>query len=122
MELGGPEVVIDLREEELEAPKPVAPQAIDIEQVVAGPEPVEVEMPKAPKPIPVQPLETDNGFDPQKVAGVTARIAQQMLERGVDSLEDIVELGAEGLQQFEYVGTVRAKAIYNAAQELMAHA
>ena len=55
-------------------------------------------------------------FDWQKLPGVTARIAQRL--EGLDP-EDVVEMGEEGLQDFEYVGPSRAKVIFNAVVEML---
>ena len=54
-------------------------------------------------------------FDLQKLPGMTAKIAEQMVGM---TLEDIVELGENALQaDFKGVGPSRAKAIYAAALE-----
>jgi hypothetical protein len=49
------------------------------------------------------------------VPGVTAKIAQQLADY---DLEDVLDMGEEGLQELNYVGPSRAKAIYRAAVEL----
>ena len=56
--------------------------------------------------------QTTQQFDWQRLPGVTAKIATRL--KGL-SLQDVVEMGEEGLQNFEYVGPARAKAIYAAA-------
>lgn len=98
---------------------PPAPKRIDLGRVMA----------QAPVPEPkltadggleqlddhvewVQAQQGDNGFDWQKLPGVTAKIAQRL--EGLD-LEDVLDMGEEGLQAIEYVGKSRAKAIYAAA-------
>ncbi|RPJ40036.1 MAG: glycosyltransferase [Planctomycetaceae bacterium] len=61
-------------------------------------------------------------FDAQKLPGVTPKIAQSMKQRGIDSLEDVLDLGEEGLQAVEGIGAVRARMIYGRAMEMAAHA
>lgn len=57
---------------------------------------------------------SDNGFDWQRLPGVTLNIAKRL--EGYD-LEDVIEMGEEGLQEIEYVGPTRARVIYAAALE-----
>jgi hypothetical protein len=78
------------------------------------------DMPPAPKRIDLDavlsdsPGSTDNGFDLQKLPGVTARIAKRL---GDISLEKIMEIGEEGLQEFDGIGPTRARSIYMAVAE-----
>lgn len=60
-----------------------------------------------------------NGYDLQRLPGVTANIAQQL---GDVTLEELVEMGIEGLQDIKYVGATRAKSIYAAAVEALSGA
>ena len=60
--------------------------------------------------------QTTQQFDWQRLPGVTAKIATRLEGLG---LQDVVEMGEEGLQNFEYVGPARAKAIYAAAVEAL---
>jgi hypothetical protein len=93
-------------EEESNAPPP-PPKRIDVEKLVA---PQEVAVSTTNDSYPV----SDNGFDWQKLPGVTFKIAQKL--EGLD-LTDVLEMGEEGLQQIEYVGPHRAKIIFSAAME-----
>ena len=60
-------------------------------------------------------------FDPQKLPGVTPKIAQAMRQKGITALEDVLDLGEEGLRDIAGVGEVRAKAIYGRAMEMAAN-
>jgi len=64
----------------------------------------------------VGPFEDDEIFDLQKLPGVTDKIAAAMVGM---TLEDIVDAGPEGLLDIKGVGPARAKAIYNAALEML---
>ena len=50
-----------------------------------------------------------------KTAAKTAKAAQHM--EGM-TLEDILDMGPEGLEEIPYVGGVRAQTIYKAAMEM----
>jgi len=100
------------------APPPPA-KRIDLERVMAPPPPLtsdggieqfdeHVEFLAA--------AASDNGFDWQRLPGVTAKIAEKLKEY---DLEDVVEMGEEGLQDIPYVGVRRAKSIYRAAMEAL---
>jgi glycosyltransferase involved in cell wall biosynthesis len=97
---------------EEEGAPPPAPQRIDLKQVISD---TSIKGPAETTetyPIPIE--VSDNGFDWQRLPGVTAKIAQKL--EGLD-LEDVLEMGEEGLQQIQYVGPSRAKAIFAAAKE-----
>jgi len=59
-----------------------------------------------PPPVPV--------FNLQALPGVTPEIAEQLLDAGVTSKEDIFALGVDGLKQFRGVGDVKAGRIIGA--------
>jgi glycosyltransferase involved in cell wall biosynthesis len=102
--------------EHVPTPEPVSIVEQAVEEVV------ERKVPE-PKRIDVKAVMKGNGaFDPQKLPGVTPKIAQTMKQRGITSLDDVLDLGEEGLQEVEGIGAVRAKAIYGRAMELAAHA
>jgi len=59
-------------------------------------------------------------FDPQLLPGVTLNVAEQMRAAGIGSLDDVLALGVEGLQEFSGVGKVKAEVILSSTQELKA--
>lgn len=83
-------------EEEAEGAPPPAPQRIDLDSVIGD------------KPV------ADNGYDLQKLPGVTARIAKKL---GDMTLEQILEKGEQGLQEIDGIGPTRAASIIRAATE-----
>lgn len=99
-------------EEDVSKPPP-APRRIDLDRVIESPEPTaEDDLEQPDRHIGWG----DNGFDWQKLPGVTAKIAQKL--EGYD-LEDIMEMGEEGLQGIPYIGKSRAKSIYAATIEAL---
>lgn len=88
-----------IEEEDVGGPPP-PPKRIDLDSVIGD----------QPMPIDI----SDNGFDLQKLPGVTARIARKL---GDMTLEKIVEAGEEGLQEIDGIGPTRAASIYRAAME-----
>lgn len=103
---------------------PPEPRRIDLERLTEPPKSVQ-DNSKADVILDNEPEQIDdmewkinqeNGFNWQKVPGVTAKIAERL---ETYDLEDVVEMGIEGLQEIPYVGATRAKAIYNAALELI---
>jgi len=76
------------------------------------------EPPPAPKPIDMKrfSVAVEDVVDWQKVPGVTDKIAEKL--EGY-TLQDVVDMGVEGLQDIPYVGPSRAKAIYAAASEAL---
>jgi len=99
-------------EVDIDGGPPPAPKRIDLERVME-PEltPDSEQLDKH-----VEWAQGGNGFDLQKLPGVTAKIAEQL---GDADLNDLVAMGEEGLQQIKYVGASRAKSIYRAAMEAL---
>lgn len=95
--------------EEVEDTRPPEPKRIDLKRVIEREEKVPVETKFTPS--------TGNGFDLQKFPGVTHKVAEELERRGVESLDDILDMGEDGLKDIPYIGSVRAKMLYNAAVE-----
>jgi predicted flap endonuclease-1-like 5' DNA nuclease len=99
----GQEIVIDVSDDDNSPP---APKRIDLGQVMgAGRE--------QPREEPI----SGNGRDLQKLPGVTAKMAANLSRQGVNDLDDILDLGEEGLAELNNIGPQRAKIIFNAAME-----
>jgi len=109
-----------IRVEEPTKPKPPEPSPIapaddglpddyspgKLEPVIAG---KTIEL-KAPDP-----LETsDDPFDLQRLPGVGATIAQNMRVAGIESLQDILNAGEDGLAAIDGIGKARARVIIGA--------
>jgi len=113
-----------MERQETPAPKTlveVAEQYVE-EEETSGP-------PPAPKRIDVEallqheitggasaPVQLSAAFDWQKLPGVTDKIAEKL--KGY-TLEEVVKMGTEGLQEIPYVGPARAKTIFAAAVEAL---
>lgn len=96
--------IVEVEEQETtNSMPPPAPRAINIEKVLG------VEAAGLPG--------TNGSLDLQKLPGVTSKIAKQMEAMGIAELEDILDLGVEGLQDIRGVASVRAETIYGAALE-----
>ena len=87
---------------------PPPPKRIDVDAVMQSAAETNVSSPH------IAVSTSANGFDWQKLPGVTAKIAEKL--NGLD-LEDVLEMGVEGLQEIQYVGPSRANSIYEAAVE-----
>ena len=95
-------------DEEVEDTRPPEPKRIDLKAVVDREQSVPVAQEYKPP---------SNGFDLQTFPGVTHKVAEELERRGVDSLDDILDLGEDGLKDIPYIGPVRAKMLYGAAME-----
>jgi hypothetical protein len=97
---------------------PPEPKRINLDNVLKPPTPIKKEEveeePEREEPTGPEWL-ASNGFNWQKVPGVTAKIAEQLEQFDLD---DVLEMGEDGLQDIKYVGASRAKSIYRAAMEL----
>lgn len=94
------------------APEPIVEE--EEEEPLAAPKPIDME--RFVSSLSSQNGDEDKPFDLQKLPGVTSKIARQM---GDIDPEEIVEMGEEGLMEFDGVGNVRARMIYNAALEML---
>jgi glycosyltransferase involved in cell wall biosynthesis len=96
VDLGGPEVVINLTPEEDDEERPAlsAPKPINVEEVMGR-------------------KVRDAAFDLQRVPGVTAEIAERLKAMGATTSEKVQALGLDGLQRVEGVGPKRAASILN---------
>lgn len=103
----------------------IALQPFLFEPIGRGPEPIEDALTPEPKllatqevvePEPEKPTAAPP-YDMQSIPGVSQPIADQLAERNIFSLEDIVKVGIDGLTELKGVGKTRATAIYNYAKE-----
>lgn len=71
-------------------------------------------------PVPGESIEpaSRREFDPQLLPGVTSNVAGQMRAAGIESLDDVLALGVEGLEEFSGVGEVKARLILDSVGEL----
>ena len=73
----------------------------------------------------ITPSSTPN-LDPpvnlQKFPGINAKAAEAMAKDGINSLQDLVSLGAEGLQNYPGIGPARARMVWGAIERLIAGA
>ena len=59
-------------------------------------------------------------FSLQTIPGVSAKFAKLLKADGIKTLEDILELGAEGLQAYDGIGAVKSKVIMAAIARMQA--
>lgn len=87
---------------------------------LSEPIPVVIDLSEGPPPAPkrIDMAGIMEPFDLQKLSGVTAKIAEQMNERGVRSAQDIVDKGIDWITTLKGVSDVRAKTILESAQNV----
>jgi glycosyltransferase involved in cell wall biosynthesis len=61
-------------------------------------------------------------FDPQLLPGVTPKVAEQMRADNIQSAQDVLAKGIEGLMEYKFVGQAKAEIIIAAVTEMMAEA
>ena len=59
-------------------------------------------------------------FSLQTVPGVSAKFAKLLKADGIKTLEDVLELGVEGLEAYEGIGSVKSRVIMNAIGRMQA--
>jgi ERCC4-type nuclease len=59
----------------------------------------------------------DEIFDMESLPGITNDIARQLRAKDIDTPEDILSLGVDGLKEIKGVGTQRADIIFSSVQK-----
>jgi glycosyltransferase involved in cell wall biosynthesis len=68
-------------------------------------------------PLTGEELTGDRKFDLQTIPGISADVATQLRDKGIDMPEDIIELGVDGLKEIRGVGNRKAEVIIAAVQK-----
>ena len=103
----GGDVFLILREDQAAQPHIFSPVQKSVNEPKVN---IQTQETKAPVPL------ISEVFKPDAVPGITSTIAKEMAANGIETKEDIIALGVEGLKEYKGVGDSRAEMILEAVQ------